>query len=259
MSWMMLPVAAGLARALDGLVDLDHPTLELRDGAFIFFLERTRQHDVGVACALAHEEVDGDVVLELLERLPDEVVVRQRDDRVEADAQQSLDLAAVDLADDLVGIDARLGERGRIHPPHAGDVGAVLGIGEVAPAGELVAFLAVLASALAVGLSRDRRVAAVRAADAPGGQHDVDGAHHVLDAVAVVLEPPRMAEKARLRRAPPLGGLLDRFHRDAGDLRRSPWRPFAHVRRDGVEPDRVVLDKRDDRASRARSSGAGCR
>ena len=259
MSWMMCQswrASPGHSTAL--LILMTRPS-SLRDGAFVFFLERTRQHDVRVARALAHEEVDGDVEVELLERLPDEVVVGQRDDRVEADAQQPLDLAAVDLADDLVGIDAGLREIGRIHPPHAGDVGAMLGIGEVASAGQLIAFLAVLAPTLAVGLSGDRRVAAVRAADAPGGQHDVDGAQHVLDAVAVVLESARMAEEARLRRAPPLGGLLDRLHRDAGDLRRSPRRPFAHVRRDGIEPDRVVLDERDDRASRARSSGAGCR
>src|SRR5699024_6944780 len=129
----------------------------------------------------------------------------------------------------------------RIHAPHAGDVGAVLGVGEVAPARKLIALLPVLAPALAVGLSRDRRVAAVGTTDAPGGQYDVDGAQDVLDAVAVMLEPARMTEEARLRRAPPFGCLVDRLHRDAGHLGRALGRPLAHVRGDVVESDGVLL------------------
>src|SRR5690606_38856917 len=99
------------------------------------------------------------------------------------DREQPLDFAPVDETDDFVGVGAGLRQFVRVHAPHARHVGAVLGVGEVAPAGKLVALLPVLASALPVGLARDGAVAAVLPPDAPGGEHDVDGAHHVLYAV----------------------------------------------------------------------------
>ena len=90
--------------------------------------------------------------------------------------QQALDLAPIDLAEDLVGIDARRGQFVRVDAPDRGDVGAVLGVVDVARAGELVALLAVLAPALAVALAGDRGVAAALAADPARSQHDVDRA-----------------------------------------------------------------------------------
>ena len=80
--------------------------------------------------------------------------------------EQPLDLARVDLAEHLVRVDARAGHVLLVDAPDAGDVLAVLGVGDVAPARELIALLPVLASALAVGLADDRAVAALRLADA---------------------------------------------------------------------------------------------
>ena len=79
----------------------------------------------------------------------------------------------------------------------------MIGIADVAPAGQLIAFLAVLATALAVGLSDDRAVAAVGPADAARCQHQIDRAERVLDAVGVMLDAARVEQEARSRRAPP--------------------------------------------------------
>ena len=86
----------------------------------------------------------------------------------------------------------------------------MLGVGDVAPARELVALLPVLAAALAVGLADDGAVAALGLADAAGGEHEVDRAERVLHAVGVVLDAAGVEEEAGLRRPPPLGGLADR-------------------------------------------------
>src|SRR5690606_18946617 len=130
-----LPVASSLAGALDGPVDLDDTAFELGDGAFVLFLERAGQDDVGVPCGFAQEKVDRDVKLELFEHSPDVVVIRQRNEGIKADREQTFDLAAVDEAEDLVGVDAGLREVVRIDAPDGGDVSAVLGVGEVASAG----------------------------------------------------------------------------------------------------------------------------
>ena len=50
----------------------------------------------------------------------------------------------------------------------------MLGILDVAIARKLIALVAVLAPALAVALSGDGGVAAIRLADAPGGEHEID-------------------------------------------------------------------------------------
>ena len=179
------PVLPGVAGAIDGLVDLDDPAFDLRDGALVLLVQRAGQHDVGVAGRLVEEEVDADVELELVEHARDESAVRQRHLGVEADAEQAADLAAVDQAEDLVGVHAGApGNSSGADAPDLGDVLAVLGLADVAAAGKLVALLAVLAPALAVALAGDGRVAAVGPADPARGQDHVDGAQAVLDAVA---------------------------------------------------------------------------
>ena len=80
----------------------------------------------------------------------------------------------LDLAEHLVAIDAGVRQLLLGDAPDVGDVPAMLGVLDVAAAGELVALLAVLAAALAVALAGDRRVAAARPADPPRRQHDVD-------------------------------------------------------------------------------------
>ena len=61
------PVLPRLARAIDRLVDLDDPPLDLRDRALVLFLQTARQHDIGVTGGVVEEEIDRDVELELLE------------------------------------------------------------------------------------------------------------------------------------------------------------------------------------------------
>ena len=153
-----LPVAAGLAGRVDGGVDLDDPPLAAGRGALVLLVQRAGQDDVGVVGGLGQEEVDDGVELEPVERLGGEVGVGRRHGRVEADRQQALDLAGVDRLDDLLGRDALARDLVDSSQPHTdGDVGAVLGVGDVAVAGELVALVAVLAAALAVALPGDRR------------------------------------------------------------------------------------------------------
>src|SRR6185436_10267575 len=95
------PVLPRLPGAIDGLVDANNAAFRLRHGTVVLFLERPRKHHVGVARALAHEEIDGDVEVELRKGGAHEVVVRQRDDRVEADREQPANLPRVGLAQDL--------------------------------------------------------------------------------------------------------------------------------------------------------------
>ena len=100
------PIFARFAGRVHRLVDLDDAAFDLRDSALVFFLETAGQDDVGVARGVVQEEVDGDKMLELVERACDEAAVRQRDLRVEADRDERLDLALVDLAKELVRVDA---------------------------------------------------------------------------------------------------------------------------------------------------------
>ena len=130
--------------------------------------------------------------------------------------EQALDLAGVDLPEQLVGIDAGPGHVLLVDAPDAGDVLAMLGVADVAPAGQLIALLPVLAAALAVGLADDRAVAALRLADAAGGEHEVDRAERVLHAVRVVLDAARVEEEAASSPCPtirPPAGAIARARR----------------------------------------------
>src|SRR5690606_25084933 len=61
------PVLTRLPWALHGLTDADDASLHLGDGALVLFLQRARQDNVCVARRFAHEEVDGDVEVQLLQ------------------------------------------------------------------------------------------------------------------------------------------------------------------------------------------------
>ena len=87
--------------------------------------------------------------------------------------------------------------------------GTVLGVGDVAVAGQLVALVAVLAAALAVALPGDRRHAATGLAELAGGEPEVDRGEHVVDALGVLLDAAGVQHHPGRRRAPQLGGLLD--------------------------------------------------
>ena len=113
----------------------------------------------------------------------------------------------------------------------------MLGIGDVAVARELVAFVAVLAAALAVALAGDRRDAAPGLAELARGQAEVDRREHVLDALGVLLDTAGVEQHAGRRRAPPLGGLLDARGRHARDAGR-PLRRHVDDGRGGRVEDR---------------------
>ena len=183
------PVHPRIAGRVDGLVDLDDATLAGRGGAFVFLVQRPGQHDVGVVGRLRQEEVDDGVELEPIERLRGELCVGRRHSRVEADRQQPLDLPGVDRLDDLLGGDPLTRDLVLVAAPHRRDVGPVVGVRDVAVAGELVALVAMFPTALAVALPGDRRHAAPRLAVLAGGQAEVDRGQHVLRAFALLLDP----------------------------------------------------------------------
>src|SRR4029079_5844217 len=135
------PVLPRLAWTVDRLVDLDDAALDLRDGPFVFFVQTPRQHDLGVPCRVVQEEVDGGIELEFLETARHEGIVGKRDLRIEADRDQRLDLAAIDLAEEFVGIDAGSRQFAFVDPPDAGDVAAVIRVADVSQAWQLIALL----------------------------------------------------------------------------------------------------------------------
>src|SRR5262249_11916869 len=113
------------------------------------------------------EEIYRHVKFQFVEHPRDEVVVRQRDLRVEANREQSFDGAAVDLAKNLVSVHARARHLFFVNAPDFRDVSAMFRIVDVARAWQLIALLAMLTPALSVALTRNRRVAAALAPDAP--------------------------------------------------------------------------------------------
>src|SRR5262249_46813982 len=115
--------------------------------------------------------------------------------------------------------------------------------GDVAPSRELIALLAVLASALAIGLPCDRAVAALRLADAAGREDEIDRAERVLHAVRVMLDASGVEEKAGACRSPPLRRLPERSLGDTGPVRRPRGCPLVTVARDILETDGQVLDE----------------
>src|SRR5689334_20675492 len=78
------------------------------------------------------------------------------------------------------------------HVPDAGNVFAMLRIFNIAPARKLVTFLSLLATALAVTLAGDHRVAASFATDSSRGHHQIDRRHAVQHAFGVVLNATRV-------------------------------------------------------------------
>src|SRR5678816_116646 len=149
--------------------------------------------------------------------------------------RDSLDFTTVDLSEQFVGVDARPRKVGFVDPPDSSNVPAMFGIADVAPARKLIAFLPMFAAALAVGLTDDRAVAALRFADPAAGEHEIDRAQRILNAVGVMLDAARMEEKAGVRGAPPLSSLPDRSLGDAAHLRGSRRRPLRTVTSHDIE------------------------
>src|SRR5690606_16559498 len=97
--------------------------------------------------------------------------------------------------------------------------------------------------ALAVRLACDGRVTAVLAANPAGGQHDVDRAHHVLNAVAVMLQPSGVHQEAGLGLSPPFRRLLNGLLGDASDFGGALEGPLIDLSRDRLEAHGVLLDE----------------
>src|SRR4051794_11069073 len=104
------------------------------------------------------------------------------------------------------------------HSPYTGDVLAVFGIFDTAIAGKLIAFLSLLATALAIALACDHGAAASFAADASSSESERHGRDAVLDAFRVMFNPPSMKYKARRRRPPHLRRPHNHFRRHARNL-----------------------------------------
>src|SRR5215471_3695337 len=52
------PILPRISGWIDRTIDLDHATFNLRNGSFIFLVQRTRQHDIGVTSRFIEKEVD---------------------------------------------------------------------------------------------------------------------------------------------------------------------------------------------------------
>jgi hypothetical protein len=115
---------------------------------------------------VVEEKVDGCVELQLLQAPRDELIVRQRHFGIKTDAQQSLDLPGIDLAEHLVGVDTGAGKVLLVDAPHARNVRPVLRITDITPSRKLITFLPMFAATLAVGLANNRSVAALGLTDA---------------------------------------------------------------------------------------------
>ena len=140
--------------------------LDVGGRAFVFFHQRSRQHEVGIAGGLGHEEVDHGEEFQPTECFADEVAVRQRHGGVEADQKEALDAAVVDRFEQWHRGQAGMRDGRLLDAPHVGDVLAVGRTLDIASAWQLIAFLALFAGALTVALPGDHRVAAAFPPDA---------------------------------------------------------------------------------------------
>ena len=133
------------------------------------------------------------------------------------------------------------------HPQTLATARAVLGVGDVAVAGELVALVALLATALAVALPGDGGDATAGLAELAGGEAEVDGGEHVVDALGVLFDATGVQQHAGCGGPPPFGGLFDARRGQPADLRGPRWGHVGHgggglVEADGVRVDEVVVE-----------------
>ena len=95
------------------------------------------------------------------------------------------------------------------HAPHRRNVAARVRIGDRARAGQLIAFLAVLAAALAVALPGDHHAARSLAAEVAGRQEQIQHREAVLDPLRMVLDPARVEPHRAVRFTDPVRRLVD--------------------------------------------------
>src|SRR5262249_47770677 len=114
---------------------------------------------------------------------------------------------------------------------------------DVAPSGQLVASLAVFASALAVALTRDRSVPAAGASDSSCREHQVDIGENVLNALRVMLYAPGVKHHRCFRRSPDLRSAHDASSGYARNAFRNGWRVRFNSLASLLESGGVFLDK----------------
>src|SRR5262249_15721390 len=102
------PVLTGFAGRIVGFVNLDDAAFAVAGDTFVFTPRGTGQHNVGVARAFRHDEVDTNVEVETFKRAPHLVGIRQAHHHVVANGKQSTNLAFAHLLKHLNYGDARL-------------------------------------------------------------------------------------------------------------------------------------------------------
>ena len=121
---------------------------------------------------------------------------------IEADGDQSFDLAGMNGFDERNGRKAFLWNRFLRHAPDTGNVLAVLRICRCHGCPAAGRISALLAATLAVSLAGNHRVTAAFAPDPPSRHDQVDRRHAVLHAFGVVLNTSRMHQEAGGRGPP---------------------------------------------------------
>src|SRR5690606_21133179 len=129
--------------------------------------------------SFVQEEVNRHIKLQFLQGLPHHVVVGQRNYRIKADGDQPLDFSAMNGFYYFVGRKPLARHIFLIYAPYAGDVFPVFGVGNIAVAGELVAFVSVFASALSVALSGDGTIATIGFSYSSGSQHQINAPQYI--------------------------------------------------------------------------------
>src|SRR5262249_39989271 len=196
-------ILPGSSRAVDRLVDFDHSAFRGGHQAFVFLVQGTRQHKIRVLRCFTEKEIDRDKEFQLFEHLANKSVIRKGYNRIKADRKKTADFIRFDFPEHLIAIDTRGRHFLFGDSPNVCDVGAVFGIGNVASPRKLIAFLSVFAASLAISLPRDGGVSASGSADPARGEHDVDGAQNVLNAVRVMLNSAGVHQKTSFCSPPP--------------------------------------------------------
>ena len=218
-----LPVRTCLARGLHRLPDADDTAFGVGNGAFVLFLQRARQDDIGMPGRFRHEKVDDAEELEPFERRPSVLGVRERHEGIETDAQQPPDLPAMDGLTHLRGSVADAWQFIFGHAPALGNDAAVLRIVDVPPTRELVTTLPMLPPALAISLAGDGRVPAAWLANLASGQDQVDARQTVFRALGVMFNAAGVQEHGCRCCAPPLRRLDNGCRRHAGECCHALW------------------------------------
>src|SRR5207249_3405777 len=181
--------------------------------------------------------------LELLQRSPRAVCVGNRDQRVEADRHQSPDFAAFDRVEHFARAQPLLRQFGFRDAPEVSDEAAMVRVVDVASAGELIAALSMLATALAVALTGDCAVTAARFADAARRQNQVDVTENIFDTLGVVLDAARVEPHRSSGGSPDFRRLYDAARGNACDAFCGSRVVFSDEVANSIEVVRVLADE----------------